>query len=374
MLVETKGFSSEAPNGINLDAYSAEMKYETNFGRTPTGTVYLDVMRGIDRRKDFLSQEQVKSGIEMKSSITVNSSLMAVGTTYSTTSGSIPVLFPTVVDPVIYDVTKRDTPLASGGLPRVTNKGLYADYVRMTAKQTATWKAEMASLPSATTTEDRTATSIRYAYATGAISNPALVASQSQGWANILQNEVNAAYASLKELEENTIINGDTTNATYTNAFNGLIASITTNYTNKSSAPLQTTDLDTAFQTIREARGHPTIAITDNATFNRVKQLLRPYLIATSGQPLNFGFDEIIYDNVPIIRDLFMPTTATARALLVLDTSNTAGGPNIQIRVLQDATYVLKAHTYDALEFYVSLYETMIILKEAWCYRIYNLA
>lgn len=372
MITETKSFGTEMPMEVSATA-SADVMYVKSFGAMPSGTVYLDAIKGIDKRSTELANSQeIKA--EMKASITTTSPLMATGTSYTTTSGSIPVLFPTIVDPVIYDITKIDTPLANGGIPRVTNRGFYADYVKRTAKQTATWKGEGAALPSLTSTYTRAAAPIRFAYATGEMSGPAIAAQNSQQWVNIFQEEVRMAVISLKELEENTIINGDTTNATYTNAFNGLIASTTTNTSNKSGAELQLSELDTAFQTIREAKGHPSLIVTDNRTFNRLKQLIRPWIVIQNGPSVNFGFETLQYENVPIIWDLKMPTTATNRELLVLDTTNDAGGPNIQMRVLQDVTYVEKARTYDAISFYVALYETMIVINEAWNYRIYNLA
>lgn len=340
--------------------------YQRSFGNMPTKTKYLDLLSGVDIRKD----EQRMT--EIKATVTTSSSLMAIGTSYSTTSGSIPVLFPTIVDSKLYDLTIRDTPLASGLIPRVTNRGLFADYVKRTAIQTATWKAESAALPTGSSTYSRVATPIKFAYAIGAVSGPALAASASQGFLNVLQIEVEGAYRSLKELEENTIINGDTTSSTYTDGFNGLIASITTNTSDKDDAELVLGDLDVAEQKIREAKGHPNLIVVDWYGFNRIRALIRPILTASTGQnTLNFGFQNVIYNNMVVVPDLFMPTTAGARECLVLDTQTQN---NIQLRVLQDATYVEMAKTADELKFYISLYETMIIVNEEWGYRIYDLA
>jgi hypothetical protein len=340
--------------------------YNSTFGSIPAGTTYVDLLKGIDLRPTL--NKKIQEEYERKAAITTGSPLMATGTSYSTTSGSIPVLFQTFVDPGVYDQTVRDTPLASGLIRRVTNKGMFADIDKRTALPTATWKAEMASLESAVSTYTRTAAPMKFMYGTGEISGPALAASNSQGWVNVLGEEQAAQYRALKELEENTIINGDTTSATYTDGFNGLIAAIDTNYTDKSAAELQLADIDTALQTCREAKGHPNLMVTDWRTYYRVQQLMRPIMQAQSGQALNFGFPSISYEGIPIVPDQFMPTSGSGREFLVLDTST------IEMRVLQDATYVEAAKTADFFKFFISQYETMVVKNEAFCYRIYGLA
>jgi HK97 family phage major capsid protein len=337
------------------------------FGPTiPHETCYLNPIAGIDRREEIAT--------EFKAALTTGSPLTAISTSYSTTSGSIPTLLPTIVDPILYDLTRRDYPLASGLLPRVANQGMFADYIKRTTLPTATWKAEDAALEDDRSTYTRAIAKIKFAYAVGRITGPMMVSSQIQ-WQNILRNETEAQMRALRELEENTIINGDTTSTTYAYGFNGLLAAITTNTEDQSGANITLNKLDDTFQTIREAKGHPTLIVTDWHTFNDIKALMRDILIFQSGQPtLNFGFEQINFEGIPIIADLSMPTTAASRQLVVLDTSSTAGGPNIQIRTLQDAVFEELAKTNDSYKFCIKEYLTMIIVNEAWCYRVYGLA
>lgn len=351
--------SSGISNGM------ATLMFSQNFGNIPHGSVYLNKLDGIDKR------EEVKSQIEeMKAAVTTQSPLFAIGTNYSATSGSIPVLLPTIVDSKLYDTAKKATPLASGLLARVANQGIFADYIIRSAYQTAVWNPEDAALVSASSTYSRAVKMIKYAYAVGKITGPMLVASKV--WQNILSNEVEAAYRALKFLEEDTIINGDTTSATYTNAFNGLIKTNSTNYQNKSGGELTLADIDAGMQKIRESRGHPNLMVTDWRTFNSIKQLIRPILVMQSGGiAADFGFEEVKYEGIMMVPDLFMPTTATAREFLILDT---ATENNIQIRVLQDATFQELANTNDAYNFTVKEYITLVIVNEAWTHRIYNLA
>jgi len=339
------------------------LRYAVSFGNLRDKTVYLDAQKGIDIARQ-------NDGMEIKSALQTTSPLMATGTTYSATSGSIPVLLPTWVDRNLYDITKRDTPLASGMIPRVTNNGLFADYVRRTAVPTAVWQQEGTAKTSQTSTYDRNAQAIKFAYAVGEVSGPMLVASKI--WQDALQNEIQGHYMSLKYLEENTIINGDTTSETYTYAWNGLIAGTSTNTSDMSgTTEITLSHLDTAAQTIREAYGHPNLIITDWRTYYRLKRLMRDYVRHPSpSNVMDWGFETMMWENIPIIPDLFMPTTATERVLLMLDTQTQN---NIQLRVLQDATFEELAKTADSYKFMIKEYLTMIIIYESWCYKFYDL-
>ena len=351
-----------------------ELCYMASFGNLPNHTVYMDRLAGFwDQTKAIDKRDEIKA--ELKA-LTTTSPLFAVGTSYSATSGSVPVLVPTVVDSALYDLTFRATPLASGLLPRVSNNGLFADYVKRTALPSAKWKAETQALASAEATYSRVASPVKFAYAVGEISGPLMVASKV--WQDVLRIETEAQYRSLKELEENTIINGNPTTGdvsggvTDANAFSGLIDLITTNYTNKSSAVISLANLRDAIRTIREAKGDPDLIVTDYKTLDDIKGLIQDLLKypAPTGR-IDFGIESLVFEGVPIVPDLFMPTTATARELLVLSVRKQG---NIQLRVLQDATFEELAKTADTYKFMIKEYFTMIVVQEAWCYRVYNLA
>ena len=348
----------------------AELAYQISFGNLPNKTVYLDKLRGFfDEKKSIDKRDEIKA-------LTTTSPLFATGTSYSGTSGSIPVLIPTIVDTQLYDLTFRETPLASGLLPRVTNNGLFADYVKRTALPSAKWKAETQALQSAEATYTRAALPVKFCYAVAELSGPLMVASKV--WQDALRIETEAQYRSLRELEENTIINGNPTagdadgGTTDYNAFQGLIDLITTNYTNKSSAVVTLANMRDAIRTIREAKGAPDLIVTDYKTLDDVKSLIQDLLrYPAPTANVNFGIESITFEGIPIIPDLFMPTTATAREMLILTVRKQG---NIQLRVLQDATFEELAKTADTYKFMIKEYFTMIVVQEAWCYRIYNLA
>ena len=354
-------------------------RFGLSFPNTQHGTVYLDIQKGIDIRTDPQFQTNIKSfygaDLETKGPVTTTSNLMAVGTSYSATSGSIPANLPTWVDRKLYDLTLKKTPLASGLIPRVANNGLFADYITRTSVQTAVWNPEGAALTSVSGTYSRVAAPMKYLYAVGEVSGPLMVASKV--WQDALAMEIEAAYKAVKYLEENTIINGDVaTGTTYLNGFNGFETSITTNNTTMSgTTEITLAHLDTALSTIRTpvgnyGPGEPNLIVTDWRTYYRIKQLMRDYILYGATNSLNFGFENMLYEGIPIIPDVFMPSTATARSLYVLDTQTQN---NIQIRVLQDATFEDLAKTADSYKFMIKEYLTMIIVRQAWCYRYYNL-
>lgn len=351
-----------------------ELSYQISFGNLPNKTVYLDRLAGFYVKTPKGEAKSIDRRDEIKALVTT-SPLFAISTSYSGTSGSIPVLLPTVVDPSLYDVTFRDTPLASGLLPRVTNRGIFVDYIRRTALPSAKWKAEMGALASAESTYDRVATSVKFAYAVGEISGPMLVGSRV--WQDALRLETEAQYAALRELEENTIINGNPTtddtdgSTTDEKAFKGLIQTITTNYVDKNGAEISLDNIRTGIRTIREDKGRPDLIVTDYKTLDDIKtkmQDLLRYPAPTAN--IAFGIENIVFEGIPIVPDLFMPTSSDAREMLILTVRYRN---NIQLRVLQDATFEELAKTADSYKFMIKEYLTLIVIYERWCYRIYEL-
>ena len=358
-------------SGINT-AVLPEALYNGSFGSMANHTKYLDRLE----YQDVKSETWLDLREEVKAALTTDGHLMATGTTYSDTSGSIPTLLPTVVDDKLYDLTIRDTPLANGAIPRVTNKGMFADYITQSALASALWEGEQSGATPTTGTYARTAAQIKFLRSFGEITGPMLVASNV--WKNAMTLEVAAHQRAVKELEENTIINGNPTTddtdggVTDAEAFSGFIASVTTNTEDKNDAELTITDIREGIVKIRQAYGHPNLCVTDYNSFDVLKgemQNLLRYPAPTAN--ISFGIENITFEGIPVIVDLFMPTTDNAREFHIWDTQTQN---NVQMRVLQDTTYAELAKTTDTTKFMIKEYLTMIMIKEAWCHRIYDLS
>lgn len=371
----------------------AILQYQDNFGNITPGTVFMDYMPFLKGQAPINRAMEIKSSqyerfpaelknaiaaqVEAKAALTTQSPLFATGTNYTGTSGSIPVLLPTVVDPQLYDRTRVEYPLSSGVIPRVAQLGIYADIIKRTSLPTAQFKEEGAALDTATSTYSRSVVRVRYIYGVGEITGPLMVASRV--WQNSLALEQEAQFRAVKELEEDCILDGNPSAGTVDgtvsdeNAFTGLVQSITTNNTNKSNATIALQDLRVAFQTIREARGEPDLIVTDNKTLNDIRALMQEeYRVLTNADTLDFfGFSTIKFEGVPILPTIFLPSSSNARELLVLSVKK---GNNIQMRVMQEPTFQELPSNADSYKFMVKEYVTMVIAHENWCYRYNTLA
>ncbi len=175
---------------------------------------------------------------------------------------------------------------------------------------------------------------------------------------NAMQLDLAAKTQSLKELEEDTIINGDLT--TYSTEFDGLITSITTTATAISDY-VTLADIDTTLATDFNNRGMITLAVTDAATHFYIKSLLRQYQRqpAPPAEGLPFGIPgTFMYDTVNFIKSQFMPTSTGSRRILFLDMRY------VYMAVLQDVTYEELAKTNDSNKYFLKVYEALVLTYE----------
>ena len=114
------------------------------------------------------------------------------------------------------------------------------------------------------------------------------------------------------------------------------------------------------------------MAVTDATTHNYVKGLLldiQRQVTNPSEAVLGFGIpDAFEFDGVMFIRDRFMPTGASSKRILFLDTRYTF------MAVLQDLTYEEKASENDSSVYMLKLYEAFVLTHEAACTQIYGIA
>jgi len=276
-------------------------------------------------------------------------------------------LVPVYPDPNVVNRTIRQTPLRNI-TPRRAVKGLTYDYIPLTAKGGAYWAGENQSLNVVEDTYDRVSLGIKFLYAKGQISGPAIAAMR--GFIDPSQLDLGVKTDSIYEAEEDALINGDSTTSVYEP--NGLIKQITTNTTNLSGGYPTLAQIRAEFATTFNANGLVTTAVTDASTHNYMKGLLldiQRQVTNPSESMLGFGIpDAFEFDGVMFIKDRFMPTTASAKRILFLDMRH------IFFAVLQDLTYEEKYTDADGYVYMLKEYLTVVNTFEASCSQMYGIA
>lgn len=276
-------------------------------------------------------------------------------------------MVPVYPDPNVVNRTEKMTPFRNM-VPRRAIRGLTYDYIPLTAKGGAFWAAENGALPVVDDSYDRVSVGVKFLYAKGLISGPAIAAMRE--FIDPSQLDLGVKTDSIYEAEEDALINGDAS----TNPLepNGMIKSITTNTTNMSGGyptlPLIRAEIATTFN----AKGFPTLAITDASTHNYIKGLLidlqRNVEKPSAGSP-EFGIpDAFVFDQLTFIKDIFMPTGASSKRILFLDMRY------IFFAVLQDLTYEEKYTDQDGWVYLLKEYLTVVNTFEASCSQMYGIA
>jgi len=276
-------------------------------------------------------------------------------------------LVPVYPDPNVVNRTIRETPFRNM-VPRRATRGLTYDYIPLTAKGGAFWAAENGALAVVEDTYDRISVPIKFLYAKGLISGPAIAGMA--GFIDPTQLDLGVKTDSIYEAEEDALINGDATTDILEPS--GAIKSITTNTTNRSGGlptiPLIRAELATTYN----ANGVVTVAITDATTHNYVKGLLldlQRQITNPSEGILGFGIpDAFDFDGVMFMRDKFMPTGASAKRILFLDMRY------IFMAVLQDLTYEEKYTDQDGWVYLLKEYITPVFTFEGSSSQMYGIA
>lgn len=280
------------------------------------------------------------------------------------TAGSA--LIPVWVDSEIVDQTRFETPLRSM-IRRLAVRGKTYDFNALTAKGGATWRPEDGSLPEDVDTYDRLSVTIKYGYSVGKLTNPAIAAMRGYVDANALDLAVKTQ--ALMELEEDTIINGDS--SSFPNEYDGLIVSIVTNTTDLSGANVSLSDIRGELATTFQARGRTNLIVTDVNTHNFVKSLLQDFQRqpAQPAENLPFGIPGAFeFDGVPHIRSQFMPQTPASRRMLFLDTRF------LVLAVLLDFTFQEIPSLNDSRKYMLKVYEALANKYEGAMSQLFGVA
>lgn len=276
-------------------------------------------------------------------------------------------MVPVYPDPSIVDRTSRQTPLRLM-TPRRATRGLTYDYIPLTNKGGAFWAAENAALNAVEDTYDRVSIAIKFLYAKGQISGPAIAGMR--GFIDPTQLDLGVKTTSIFEAEEDALINGDAT--TNVNEPSGLIKQITTNTTDRSGGYPSLALIRAEIATTFNNNGLVTLAVTDAVTHNYVKGLLldiQRQVTNPSQGILGFGIpDAFEFDSLMFIRDIFMPQGASAKRILFLDMRY------VFFAVLQDLTYEEKYTDADGYVYLLKEYLTVVNTFEGSCSQMYGIA
>lgn len=292
-------------------------------------------------------------------------------TTGTTPSNAGQVLVPVAVDREFTNLALVETPLRSI-IRRVSNQGLTADYNQITALGAGNFLGLNAAIPVSEDSYARQYTPLKYMYIRGGVMGQAEAGMA--GFFNVsgmdmeVQNKTQAMY----QLEEDTIINGDVSSDAL--EYSGLIKLITDGgqTSNLAGAPVTLDNIKSMATTIFKAKGKPSLIVTDGDTMDAITKQIEDQYRQADRVTGAFGMEAVMFHHytgkIPMIVDYFMPTTATARALLMMDMRY------IENRVLLDYTLVPLAVTRDATEFFIKSYLALIVKAITFQGIVYNIA
>jgi len=301
-------------------------------------------------------------------------------------------MIPVYVDPRVIDTTRKWTPFVEL-VSRVTNKGMYADYNKLTTKGGGFTATEDGSMSEKNNTYDRASTAIKFLYAVGRVTGPSVAAQPSyvlaglgpstgatggfgdQGAPNAKQMEMLVAARAMQELQENLLINGNSSSSGIAGnpdgtEFDGIVTLMsTTNTVAKGTTPLALPDITKAVRYAFDDGGRPNLAICSSGVYEDLINLLSAkvgFLQAT--KQVFWGFETIVLHtmvgDIPVIPSMFLSNASGSKAIYFLDMSV------IEMRVLQDMTYEELAKVNDSQKFMLKIYETFLIKNTPFCSSI----
>ena len=350
--------------GNNIDAESAYVK---SFGSLKAGIAYGGY--------DSSFQNKIENPVAKEAYLNLQKAAISDRTAGTASLVGVPIH----LDPQILDVTARATPL-SAMINRVSNRGRSADYDRLTARAGTGWQTEDANAVETTDTYETKNKKIKYLREYGRVTGPLFAASKDRmaeaGYGDFLNLEVQNKARTLKETEEESLINGDKDDDA--NEPDGLIAEITDNgnYTDRdTSGDFTISDLDEGERICRTAGDSstlggddPNLIVTDYATENKIKGLFYDaYRITAPTTTFGFGKTAAVVNGMPVLGSRFMQAASGSRNLMFLNTNY------IETRVLQDMTYDELAKTNDSDKFMLKEYLTWVVKAPEFMNVWYNM-
>ena len=363
-------------------------KYNNTFYGVANDTVYADPAGTVMQSPNFdlKSSLAVDMRKEWAERIEKNlTELKSMQTTAGGTGLTDNVLIPIAYRNELVDLTRKQTPL-SFVIRSVTNQGIVAPYKQITAKPTAFFARENATLTASDPTFDVQSEAIKYMYAKGSVTGPLNAAAPGFNLMGVMPSQsgdprgsfgnANAGNANqiniltqaraLLELEEETLINGDKT--TNPEEFDGIVTIMsTTNTVAKSSTALSLDDFTTAARYAYDDGGYVNFGFCDTVTYGKVIKLINAKVsLREFAETEEYGFTAVKIRTgfssgaIPLVPSRFLSTTAGSQSAYLLDLSVW------EKRVLQDMTYEKLAKTKDSDEFFLKKYMCLICMATAF--------
>jgi len=379
-------------NTGRIDNIDVENAYAQSFGNLSNKTTY----NKMDVNSILTGSIKSNSGVRDLISESFEAGVKAHGSTAGGAGTAGYAMVPIFVDPKIIDQSRKYTPLTEA-IPRVTNRGTFADYNVIVSKGGAFSAAEDAALSETDTVYDRKSTAMKYLYAVGRVTGQSVAAQPSYvlsgmnpaGGAvgafndvaapNSMQQETLVKARELKELEENMIINGNATTSGISGnpngtEFDGIVTLMgATNTVDKNTGALAFSDFDLAIRYAFDDGGRPNLAVADSSSFTDTLALLSAKIgFLQPSVQTDWGFSAIRLNTmvgvIPMIPSMFLSTTSGSKAIYFLDLEV------VEMRVLQDMTYEELAKTNDSRKFMIKMYEALIIRNPSFCASITEIA
>lgn len=366
----------------NVDI-NAQTAYEQSFGVLADKTVYSGYRPGL---KADLREEDGTLGKAYNSALKAFNVTTGPGAAHDV-YGKL--LIPLYLDPQLIDISRKYTPLVEV-IPRVTNRGLYAEWATL-SKTSAFVAGEDAAMAEKNDTYSRESVAIRYLYAVGRVTGQAIAATPSfimQGMspsgfnggfggdelaATAKQIEVLAKGRSIKELEEELIVNGDVDQSGEYDGLVQMFTDTTGNNVAMSTGAFDFGDVNHAIQLAFDDGGRPNVAICSSEVYADLEALIQSKQgYVPVAKNVFWGMETLqlqtMVGTMPVIPSMFASNTTAEKTLYFLDLSV------CEMRVLQDLTYEPLAKTNDSEKFMMKIYEAFIIKNMAFCSAITGIA
>lgn len=356
-------------NGVDPNA--AVSSYNQSFMGMADQTVYSDPMGSYKR-------VGVKSNLAPQLWDRFEAITAEMKSTTTTTGGTgltDNVLIPISHDHKVVDLTRKQTP-AVNVIPRVSNQGIVAPYKQITDKGSASFALENAAIGVNDFTPEVSSVNMKYMYARGSVTGQSQVAApghtltgfqptggavgsfNDQSAGNMNQFNVLIQAAAMRELEEETIFNGDV--STDAKEYSGIVKTMgITNTVDKNSTALDLKDYNTAARYAFEDGGLPGVAFCDTATFQDTLDLLSAKIGFFQGATMSeYGFTSVKlnvgHGSIDLIQSRFLSSASGSKSVYMLDLSVW------EMRVLLDMTFERLAKTRDSDEFMLKMYEALL--------------